>query len=143
MYVHVPSSWIALSLFFIHSFLTILNFFLKLKNALIIYKKHSSDWFDILFNIYSYRITGTYLGNFLGMGCKTNFNACIIIIYIFLLIFLISLLRIKIFHLKICAIISVFGFVNLFIVKYSVDFWSTLHQPASIKVLVKLLYISL
>ena len=38
MYVHVPSSWIALACFSLISFLTILNFLFKIKNALIIYK---------------------------------------------------------------------------------------------------------
>jgi len=38
---------------------------------------------------------------------------------------------------KICAGISILGIINLFIIKYSVNFWSTLHQPASVKVLGK------
>ena len=35
---------------------------------------------------------------------------------------------------KICSTISILGLINLFIIKYSVDFWSTLHQPASVNV---------
>ena len=38
MYVHVPSSWIALICFSSIAFLTILNFIFKIKNALIIFK---------------------------------------------------------------------------------------------------------
>ena len=38
MYVHVPSSWIALGCFSSISFLIILNFIFKIKNALIIFK---------------------------------------------------------------------------------------------------------
>ena len=34
---------------------------------------------------------------------------------------------------KISSTIAILGFINLFIVKYSVDWWNTLHQPASIK----------
>ena len=34
--------------------------------------------------------------------------------------------------LKITAIISILGLINIPIVKFSVDWWSTLHQPASI-----------
>tara|TARA_A100001015_G_scaffold281910_1_gene345655 strand:+ start:13 stop:300 length:288 start_codon:yes stop_codon:yes gene_type:complete len=41
---------------------------------------------------------------------------------------------VRIHSSKICAVISVFGLINLFIVKYSVDFWSTLHQPASVNI---------
>ena len=34
--------------------------------------------------------------------------------------------------LKITTIITVFGVINIPIIKYSVDWWNTLHQPASI-----------
>src|SRR5690554_5852669 len=33
-----------------------------------------------------------------------------------------------------CAVLSVVGVVNIPIIKYSVDWWNTLHQPASFKV---------
>ena len=33
---------------------------------------------------------------------------------------------------KICAIIALVGLVNLPIIKFSVDWWNTLHQPASV-----------
>ena len=36
---------------------------------------------------------------------------------------------------KISSIISIIGVVNIPIIKYSVEWWSTLHQPASIKIL--------
>ncbi len=35
---------------------------------------------------------------------------------------------------KICTSISVLGLINLIIVKYSVDWWSTLHQTSSINI---------
>jgi heme exporter protein C len=38
---------------------------------------------------------------------------------------------------KITTIITVFGIVNVPIIKYSVDWWNTLHQPASINILSK------
>jgi len=36
---------------------------------------------------------------------------------------------------KILSIISILGIINIPIIKYSVEWWSTLHQPASIKFL--------
>ena len=33
---------------------------------------------------------------------------------------------------KICAVIALVGLVNLPIIKFSVDWWNTLHQPASV-----------
>jgi heme exporter protein C len=35
---------------------------------------------------------------------------------------------------KVSSIILIFGLINIPIIKYSVDWWNTLHQPASIKV---------
>ena len=38
---------------------------------------------------------------------------------------------------KITTIITIFGIINVPIIKYSVDWWNTLHQPASINILSK------
>ena len=38
---------------------------------------------------------------------------------------------------KISTIITIFGIINVPIIKYSVDWWNTLHQPASINILSK------
>ena len=38
---------------------------------------------------------------------------------------------------KITTIITIFGLINVPIIKYSVDWWNTLHQPASINILSK------
>ena len=34
---------------------------------------------------------------------------------------------------KVCGILVLVGVVNLPIIKYSVEWWNTLHQPASLK----------
>ena len=36
---------------------------------------------------------------------------------------------------KISSIIAIVGLINIPIIKYSVDWWNTLHQPASIKLM--------
>ena len=36
---------------------------------------------------------------------------------------------------KISSIVASVGLINIPIIKYSVDWWSTLHQPASIKII--------
>ena len=38
---------------------------------------------------------------------------------------------------KISSIIALIGLINVPIIKYSVDWWNTLHQPASINILSK------
>ena len=35
---------------------------------------------------------------------------------------------------KISSLIAAVGLINIPIIKYSVEWWSTLHQPASIKI---------
>ena len=35
---------------------------------------------------------------------------------------------------KACSAISVLGLINLVIIKYSVDLWSPLHQPSSVRI---------
>jgi heme exporter protein C len=32
---------------------------------------------------------------------------------------------------KACGLLSIVGFINVIIIKYSVDWWNTLHQPAT------------
>ena len=32
---------------------------------------------------------------------------------------------------KACALLSIVGCINVFVIKYSVDWWNTLHQPSS------------
>ena len=36
---------------------------------------------------------------------------------------------------KISSVIAIIGLINIPIIKYSVDWWNTLHQPASINIL--------
>ena len=38
---------------------------------------------------------------------------------------------------KVTLIITILGIINVPIIKYSVDWWNTLHQPASINILTK------
>ena len=38
---------------------------------------------------------------------------------------------------KITSLIAILGAINIPIIKYSVDWWSTLHQPASINIFAK------
>ena len=119
------------------AFLTILNFIFKIKNALIIFRTLHNRY-CVLFNIISHRINlgGPTWGTFWAWDARLT-SMLVLLLFYFLLIFSYKFFKDSNLSSKICAVISVFGIVNLFIVKYSVDFWSTLHQPASIKVLGK------
>ena len=138
MYVHVPSSWIALICFSLIGFLTILNFLFKFKNAFIIYKSLAPIGFTFcLISIVTGSIWGQPTwGTFWAWDARLTSMLILLVFYLF---FILSYKFIKDQSLssKICAGISILGLINLFIIKYSVNLWSTLHQPASVKVLGK------
>tara|TARA_B100000029_G_scaffold442935_1_gene461638 strand:+ start:567 stop:1274 length:708 start_codon:yes stop_codon:yes gene_type:complete len=138
MYVHVPSAWIALGCFSLISFLTILNFLFKFKNALIVYKSLAPIGFTCcLISIVTGSVWGQPTwGTFWAWDARLT---SMLILLVFYVLFVSSYKFIKDQNLssKICAGISILGLINLFIIKYSVDFWSTLHQPASVNVLGK------
>ncbi len=135
MYVHVPSAWISLMCFSLISFLCIVNFLFKFKNALIIYKNLAP--IGLLFCIISI-VTGSIWGE-PTWGTWWAWDArltSMLVLTFFYSIFIVSYKYIPNQEIssKVCTAISVLGFLNVFIVKYSVEWWSTLHQPASIKV---------
>jgi len=136
MYVHVPSSWIALICFSLISFLTILNFLFKFKNALIIYKSLAPIGFAFCsISIVTGSIWGQPTwGAFWAWDARLTSMLILLVLYI-LFIFSYKLIKDQNLSSKICAVISILGLINLFIIKYSVNFWSTLHQPTSVKVL--------
>ena len=135
MYVHVPSSWIALGCFSSISFLIILNFIFKIKNALIIFKSLAPIGLSFcLISIVTGSIWGQPTwGTFWAWDARLT-SMLVLLFFYLLIIFSYKFIKDQNFSSKICAVISVFGLINLFIVKYSVDFWSTLHQPASVNI---------
>ena len=59
-----------------------------------------------------------------------------LVLMIFYIVFILSFKMIKQekLSLKISSMIAILGAINLPIIKYSVDWWNTLHQPASIRI---------
>ncbi len=135
MYVHVPSSWIALACFSFIGFFTILNFIFRFKNALIIYKSLAPIGFVFcLISIVTGSIWGEPTwGTFWAWDARLTSMLVLLFFYI-LFIFSFKFIEDQNKSFKVCSIISILGLINLFIIKYSVDFWSTLHQPSSVKV---------
>jgi len=138
MYVHVPSSWIALICFSLISFLTILNFLFKFKNAFTIYKSLAPIGFAFCFiSIVTGSIWGQPTwGTFWAWDARLTSMLILLTFYI-LFIFSYKFIKDQNLSSKVCTAISILGLINLFIIKYSVNFWPTLHQPASVKVLGK------
>ena len=58
----------------------------------------------------------------------------ILMIFYFFYIFSLKFFTSQELSTKVSSIIAIVGSINIPIIKYSVEWWSTLHQPASIKI---------
>ena len=138
MYVHVPAAWLALGIFTSITFLSIIGYIFKLKNFFLIAKSLAPSGF--IFNIIAL-VTGSIWGK-PTWGTWWAWDARITSMLILALFYLMFLLAWRIYDnkeqvFKITSIITVLGIINVPIIKYSVDWWNTLHQPASINILSK------
>ena len=136
MYVHVPSAWISLGIFSIIAFLSILSFIFKNKNFSLISKSLAPSGF--VFNIIAL-VTGAIWGK-PTWGTWWAWDARITSMLILALFYSMYLLSWKIFKneeraVKASSIIAILGVINVPIIKFSVDWWSTLHQSSSVKIL--------
>ena len=135
MYVHVPSAWIALGIFSLLAFLSIGNFIFKNKNFSIIAKSLAPSGF--VFNIIAL-VTGSIWGK-PTWGTWWAWDARITSMLILALFYAMYILAWRIFDkkenvTKITSIIAILGAINIPIIKFSVVWWSTLHQNASVKI---------
>ena len=72
----------------------------------------------------------------MGLGCKNYIDDNISLFYIvYILAWRIYDDREKVYRAT--SLIAILGAINVPIIKYSVDWWSTLHQPASISIFSK------
>jgi len=136
MYVHVPSAWISLGIFSIIAFLSLGSFIFKNKNFSIICKSLAPSGF--VFNIIAL-VTGSIWGK-PTWGTWWAWDARITSMLILALFYGMYLLSWRIFEdkgqvIKITSIIAILGAINIPIIKFSVDWWSTLHQNSSVNLL--------
>src|SRR6056300_1268570 len=118
MYVHVPAAWISLGIF-----------------SLIAKSLAPSG---LVFNIIAL-VTGSIWGK-PTWGTWWAWDARITSMLILAIFYLLYLIAWRIYEdkeqvLKITTLITIFGIINIPIIKYSVDWWNTLHQPASINIM--------
>ena len=134
MYVHVPSAWIGLACFSFIAMLSILNFIFKIKNFFLINKSLAP--IGLLFTFLAI-VTGSLWGQ-PTWGTWWAWDARLVSMMVLMLFYIFYILSFKLIKkesllVKISSFIAIIGSINLPIVKYSVDWWATLHQPASIK----------
>jgi len=138
MYVHVPAAWITLGIFSAITFLSTIGYIFKIKNFFLISKSLAPS--GLVFNIIAL-VTGSIWGK-PTWGTWWAWDARITSMLILLLFYIMYLVAWRIYEntdkvFKITSIITILGIVNVPIIKYSVDWWNTLHQPASINILSK------
>ena len=138
MYVHVPAAWISLGIFSSITVLSICGFVFRNKNFFLISKSLAPSGF--VFNIIAL-VTGSIWGK-PTWGTWWAWDARITSMLILALFYAMYLIVWRIYDkeekvYKISTFITILGIINVPIIKYSVDWWNTLHQPASINILSK------
>ena len=136
MYVHVPAAWISLGIFSTITILSIVGYIFKIKNFFLISKSLAPSGF--VFNVIAL-VTGSIWGK-PTWGTWWAWDARITSMLILALFYLMYLLAWRIFQnksylTKITSLIAILGAINVPIIKFSVDWWNTLHQPSSVKIL--------
>lgn len=133
MYVHVPAAWMALLIYTLMATFNLSGFVWKNPFFYLIAK--SIAGIGCVFTFVTL-VTGSLWGKAIwGAWWVWDARLTSMLILFFLYLGYIILLdsfddRAK--GEKIAAIISIVGFINVPIIKFSVEYWNSLHQPASI-----------
>lgn len=133
LYVHVPASWGALSLYTVMAFFSAIGLVTRLPQCFLIAKSIAP--IGLTYCIISL-VTGSIWG-------KPTWGAFWVWDARLTSMFILSLLYVGYIHLSQthvlkrlvpASFLAVIGFVNIPIIKGSVDWWYTLHQPATIRI---------
>ncbi len=136
MYVHVPAAWISLGIYTCIAFLSIVIFIFKNKYFALICKSLAPS--GLLFNIIAL-VTGAIWGK-PTWGTWWAWDARITSMLILALFYAMYLVAWKIYEsepkvIKITSFIAILGLINVPIIKFSVDWWNTLHQTSSVNIM--------
>jgi len=133
MYVHVPSSWISLFIFLIIGISSFISLIFKLR-VFSVYAKSLAP-IGLVFSLISV-VTGSLWGyptwgTFWSWDGRLTSMFVLVLTY-FLYVSLWSFIKNYNSAEKITNIVGIVGLINIPIIKFSVAWWNTLHQPASI-----------
>ena len=134
MYVHVPASWLALQIFAVMGICGFVTLIFKTRIFTLIAKSVAPIGFTFsLISLFTGSIWGQPTwGTFWTWDARLTSMLVLVIFYI---IYISSWKIISKLNLaeKLTSIVSLIGLANLPIIKFSVEWWNTLHQPATIK----------
>ena len=133
MYIHVPSSFLALGCFGLIGIASIFNLVFKIKFMSLLAKSLAT--IGCTFSLISI-VTGAFWGK-PTWGIWWVWDArltSMFILFVFYIAYIFTWKIIANFEKanKVSSIIAIIGLFNLPVIKYSVDWWNTLHQPSSI-----------
>lgn len=133
MYIHVPAAWMALMVYVLMAIFNISGFIWKNRFFYIIAK--SIALIGATFTAITL-ITGALWGQPIW-GTWWVWDARLTSVLILFFLYLGYIILLDSFDdqekgEKIAAILSIVGLVNIPIIKFSVEYWNSLHQPASI-----------
>ncbi len=133
MYVHVPAAWMALLVYTLMAIFNLSGFIWK--NPFFYLIARSIAVIGCVFTFITL-VTGSIWGKPIW-GTWWVWDARLTSMLILFFLYLGYIILLDSFDdrqkgEKIAAIISIVGFVNVPIIKFSVEYWNSLHQPASI-----------
>ncbi len=133
MYVHVPAAWMALLVYTLMAIFNLSGFVWKNPFFYLIAKSIAA--IGCVFTLITL-VTGSIWGKPIW-GTWWVWDARLTSMLILFFLYLGYIILLDSFDdrekgEKIAAIISIVGFINVPIIKFSVEYWNSLHQPASI-----------
>jgi len=133
MYIHVPSAWLALLTYSIMTIYSIFALAFRMPFGFIINSAVAPiGAVFTLVCLVSGSLWGKPMwGTWWVWDARLTSVAILFIVYLIIIFINYSFEKIEVKE-KIIAIFIVIGSINLPIIKFSVDWWNTLHQPASI-----------
>ena len=133
MYIHVPSAWLGLLTFFIMTIYSIIGLAFKIPFSFIVNSAVApiGATFTLICLITGSLWGKPMWGTFWVWDARLTSVLILFILYLIIIFLKNSFTSISVGE-KITAILIIVGSINLPIIKFSVDWWNTLHQPASI-----------
>ena len=136
MYIHVPSAWLALLTYAIMTIYSIIGLAFKIPFSFVINKAIApvGAVFTLLCLISGSMWGKPMWGTWWVWDARLTSVAILFIVYL-LIIFLNQTFENRDVREKTIAIFILIGSINLPIIKFSVDWWNTLHQSSSVNIL--------
>ena len=133
MYVHVPSAWLALLTYTIMTIYSIIGIAFKMPFSFIVNKAVApiGAVFTLLCLVSGSLWGKPMWGTWWVWDARLTSVAILFLVYL-IIIFLNQTFENRDVREKTTAIFIIIGSINLPIIKFSVDWWNTLHQPASV-----------